>query len=312
MMSKLGIDCGFGDVKVVTESGRQFKFPTSVSRIRSSIDIGASDTSDVFEYNGDKFRVGRIGVEGSIPTRSKSFLLNYSPLFVARAIKDSGEKVNEISVGLALNHYTCNGGHFRRELEEKLSEFTINDELFKQRVNIVPQAVGILGDFCLTERGMLKEGAEVDGLVLDIGYNTIDVVCFEKGRAISTGFGCLEGEGVCCVIEPLADHVQANHGVSISAQEAQKIFATKSATFFGNTHDYAEAIDQMVGKYVSEMFCKIEGKWANAVAKAQRVIIAGGGSYLVKDILPGMYRGTAHIPDTAEFSNARGFLKAIA
>ena len=308
---KLGIDIGFGDVKVVPVDGDSFKFSTSIAPYVAGVDLGNDARIKTYKYNGEEFIVGDETASGNLGTRSKGFLQNYSALLIAKAIDLYGSDVDEISIGLALNHYASNNGQFRKELKRSLSAFYVNEKHYELTVHVYPQAVGILADFRIDENGEVRDETEIDGLVLDIGFNTVDVVTFKNGQAVSHDSGCFEGGGICNIITPLAQLVSTNHDLDIQEQEAKKIFLEREICFFGKSKDYGLEIDRLTKRYVKELFVKIDGKWSGSVARAGKVIIAGGGSYYIKDLLPENLTEICFIPELAEFSNARGFLKVI-
>lgn len=52
----------------------------------------------------------------------------------------------------------------------------MNGEAREFYVNVYPQAYGALADYRFDECGNAASGTAVSGLVLDIGFNTVDVL----------------------------------------------------------------------------------------------------------------------------------------
>jgi len=75
--------------------------------------------------------------------------------------------------------------------------------------------------------------------------------------------------------------------------------------------DLSGIIEDIVSEYVEWLLQEVQGRWDGFLKRADRLIIAGGGAYYVKEFLPERYRGFVFIPESPEYSNARGFYKFL-
>ena len=75
--------------------------------------------------------------------------------------------------------------------------------------------------------------------------------------------------------------------------------------------DLSVLLRSALKNYTSWLRQEIQSRWDGFLKGADRMIVAGGGSYYLeglKDLYP---EGFVHIPEKGEFSNARGFFKFL-
>ncbi len=301
-----GADIGFGDFKGVTSGGDVIKFPTAVAYARKSIaDIG--ETLETYTYMGREYLVGQGAIFNAFSTRSLDFLLKYAPLLLFKAFKDFKE-ISHIAVGLPVGFYTAEN---RETLSNVLRSCEINGDKRYFNIEVFPQGVGILIDYRYDHNNQEIAGTDTDGLILDLGHFTVDVVLFEKGVAIRDGSGMLEGEGVSKVCDELAEHIQAETKVRLNEQETKKVFLEGKLRIYGKERDFSTVIRDIVERYVEEVLQTLSSRWERRIQRANKLIIAGGGAYYLRQYLPKRYNDIIHIPDNPEFANARGFLKGL-
>jgi len=73
----------------------------------------------------------------------------------------------------------------------------------------------------------------------------------------------------------------------------------------------SEIIRKVVEDYADWLMSVVTSRWEDRVQRADRLILAGGGAYYLKPYIPAKYRKVLFVPDEPEFSNARGFFKAL-
>ncbi|GER92289.1 hypothetical protein A45J_0004 [hot springs metagenome] len=178
-------------------------------------------------------------------------------------------------------------------------------------IEVFPQGVGILIDYCYDYSGHETKDTDTDGLILDLGHFTIDIVPFEKGVAVRDGSGMLEGEGISKVCDELADYIQVETKVRLNEQETKDVFLKGSLPIYGKEKDLSTVIRDIVEKYVEEMLQTISSRWERRIQRANKLIIAGGGAYYLQQYIPKRYADLIYIPDEPEFANARGFFKGL-
>ncbi len=303
-----GADIGFGDFKGIINDteGIKIKFPTAVAYARKSItDIG--EASETYTYLGREYLVGQEAIFNAFSTRSLEFLLKYAPLLLYKAFKDI-EGITHIAIGLPVGFYTAEN---REAFSKALRSFEVNGDKKRFHVEVFPQGVGILIDYRYDHNGQEIKDTDTDGVIVDLGHFTIDVVPFERGVAVRDGSGMLEGEGISKACDELAAHIQAETKVRLNEQETRDVFLKGKLPIYGKERDFSTVIRNIVEGYIEEVLHAISSRWERRIQRANKLIIAGGGAYYLKEYIPLRYKDLIHIPDDPEFANARGFLKGL-
>jgi plasmid segregation protein ParM len=303
----LGIDVGFGDVKVVWIEEGNFKYlkvPTAVKYAPESSDF-AQDAS-LYTFNSRDYIVGESAVYGAFSTRSFDFLKRYTGLFVNHVLKTLGFNENTIGVGLPLTWYSL-----KDEFLKELCQTVVDGQKLDINPTLFPQAVGILLDYRLDITGQTKNDTGKNGIIMDIGFNTVDVLCFENGTAVRSDSSTLDKFGISKIINELTDSIQRKYTVSLSEQEGKEVFRNGYITIYGHKQDISEQIRNITEKYFDELMHKIHSGWESRLQRADVLILAGGGAICLKDYLPSNYSKLIHMPEQPEFSNARGYLKGL-
>lgn len=302
-----GIDVGFGDVKVVyMESGelKYFKMPTAIK-------YAGNSSSGITEegircFQGREYLVGEQARFGAFSTRSYDFLRRYTGLFVYHALKSLGLETQDVGVGLPLNWFSK-----KEEFLKELTQTVVDGEKLEIQPKLFPQAVGILMDYRMDIDGKTKEDTTKDGIVLDIGYNTVDVVCFERGAAVRSDAGTLEKYGISRIILELADIIYSEFSFQLSEQEAKDVFLEGKLRLYGDIKDLSEIIRSITEKYFNELLHTIESRWDSRLKRAEVMLLGGGGAVILNGYMPSALSKIISVPKYPEYSNARGYMKGL-
>ena len=120
----------------------------------------------------------------------------YSPLFVFKAVKKihrkTGELVTDIAMGLPLSHYTDAN---LKELVPLLQRIEVGREVLELNARFYPQGLGVLADYRLSQAGDVNARTDHDMIILDIGFNTVDIIVVERGRIVKGESDTLERLG---------------------------------------------------------------------------------------------------------------------
>ena len=100
---------------------------------------------------------------------------------------------------------------------DRLSEITVNGETIHLNVDVIPQGVGVLFDYRVDFAGNEIEKTDIDMMVLDVGFNTVDVLPVEDGIAVKNDSGMLEKWGVSRITSELADEIQGEYGLQLAS-----------------------------------------------------------------------------------------------
>lgn len=327
----MGIDIGFGDVKAaINYNGKKIKikFPTAISRHQRTEIKGLENTQDIFVYKNARYILGDDAVfsPNIISTRNIEFLKDFTPLLVFKVILELSKIIGidperiikspkKLCLGLPLEYYFDEKNNIIESVKNYIVTYLSNS---KQKdysitfgyVDVRAQGQGVLNDYMI-EKGYLKK-IETNILVIDIGFNTIDVISIENGKTSGMGSYMLEGKGVCQITKDLGIEVKQKTGVSHSEQLLKDVLRTKVLKFQNETQYLDGIIDQVVGEYTDYIFREIKTKSGNTINNAERLIFAGGGVYYIQEHLKNKFKKDfVFIPEDPEFSNSRGYLKKL-
>lgn len=312
---KLGIDIGFGDVKVIIEPNgdgqKQFKFPTAIKSASMSNNEFLNEMAKNEEYlfEGRKYLVGSRASHQAFSTRSLEFMKRYSPVFTYVAIKkaeaETGQSVSEIGLGLPLSFYSEQN---RTELVNRVKVINVNNDIVTLKPTVFVQGYGVLIDYL----GSIDE-AKAEGIrnmmVIDVGFNTVDIINVEEGKVTREGSDTLENNGVSKITSKIIQALRGTH--NLSQPEAVELIMKGTLSVYAEDEDHSELIRQVTEEYIDWLFNEIETNYTEIVKRAEKIIIAGGGAYLLQHYLPPKYARMIFIPQNPEFANARGFLRLL-
>ncbi len=331
----LGIDVGFGDVKAVAEdlskklgSGQRFaKFPTSYARIEGEKNLGLG-TDRTYRYNGNIYKLGKEAVRSSHSRAIQDVdtLIKFSPLLVFRALEELAVRYGKnkfddllkapkhISVGLPLEHFREHKEILRKTLQTfQVSGYHVN---FNSKVDVRAQGQGVQTDFLCNVNGAMDQFLKATIAILDIGYNTVDVFCIDEGRPSSEHSFMLSKAGLCMLVKRLTStqtwvDLKLTGSNEVDAKEALK---KGDITIQGKQYDLRNDIDRLSEEYAEDMFNAVNEEAERFLKRANKLIIAGGGSKFVQAYFERKYAEYPeflHFMDSREYSNAKGYLSFI-
>jgi len=312
----LGLDIGYGDVKAVYRHEgvlEMLKFPTAIAYAERGVgELSAFAEDEEYEYRGKKYLIGKEALFGAFSTRSFEFMKRYAPLFVFKAVKEIHGKttapITDIAMGLPLSYYTDAN---MKELISLLGRIEIGHAVLELNVKFYPQGLGVLADYRLSQAGGVNQQTDQDMLIIDIGFNTVDVIAVERGRIIKGESDTLERHGISKISLTIAKEIKSRMQLDLSEQESKDVLHHGKIRVYGAERDLSELVRESAEKYMDWLMQEVRSKWAARIQRAERVIIAGGGAYYLQGHIPEEYRPIIYVPDRPEYANASGFLKAL-
>ncbi|MHB1680693.1 MAG: ParM/StbA family protein [bacterium] len=291
----LSTDIGYSYTKYAYD-GVLSKFPSIVSKAGSADCIGELKS---YEYGGNRYNIGENAFGNpNISTRTDDFLIKYSPLLLSHIFNKEDIRPDLICVSLSISEY--------KEKEEKLkdavSKFIVNNEIYNQEVMVFPQGMGI----------WVSCGKPDNAVIIDIGYNTVDIFAVKDGapsRDYSKGF---PGVGTCILANNISQYIGSKfNGMFIPELEANKYLQDKKLKILRREYDLSEFIEDKKEDYSNTIINAIltTPEIKNIIDKTDNFIIAGGGAYYIRDDIKTKYKIT--IPDNPEYANVIGFLQAV-
>lgn len=309
MKKILGIDIGFGDIKVIygTSDGsiiKQFKFPSAIGVTKKNEHV--SDNR-IYDYKEHSYYIGKnashVSSDNRINISDYKNLEYYAPLFIYHAFQQIDETPDVVVAGLSKAQIN-NSGYFK----EALQSFTINNtEFLFNEVYILPQGAGAKltidkygSHFPVVQDEFLGTTTYVG---CDIGFNTLDMFMVTKGKTSPALFEGIEKEGVMKIATLVAKKIKELHGRTIGLLESKQVIDSGVYKLRGQNHDFKKFVEGVKKEYLKELLLLIEAKYGKILDQCDFISVSGGGSAMFKSTDDGFIR----IPQNDhEYYNAIG------
>ncbi|BAI80199.1 conserved hypothetical protein [Deferribacter desulfuricans SSM1] len=260
MRKVISIDIGFGSTKVAFNEGsglRLEKFPTAIAPIPSSNHFNDNfyQEDKHFYFEGQLYTVGDAAKADAIVTTSYEFLHKYSPLILYYIIeKFNIDYSNAVfALGLPLSYYTNDKIN---EMSNRLKSFTVNDVEISIDVKILVQGVGCLFDYLSTNQSNVK-----NGIVVDIGYNTIEFIVIQNGKVKKADSRGLVKKGMNMLIVKLQQEIQSKYALELTEHEAVSALEDESINLYGNKIPLKEDIIKLKKWYTDTVIQNLIGMY---------------------------------------------------
>jgi len=277
---KLGLDVGYSSTKVKYD-GKLYKFPSAISFATDlGIDYGEDD---VVKYKDETYYVGdaAVGLE-TFTTTDFGFKQQFDPVIIYHVLKKLNLVDNAINNGiqLFLTLALADWKHKDTYLEV-LSSFEVdNHQMEFKDITLLPQGAGAYMQF-VGKNGVHPGSAAI----IDIGFNTINFLVYENGqpkKAHSKGYS---GHGVSSILRPFATYLESTFNMPFGEAEALKIFTNGKFMFNGTEQSQvAEKVMDLKAQFVKKLFSSVLTGEKKILATSEKVILTGGGCYLLEGI----------------------------
>ncbi len=288
----LGIDIGFGQVKVVAQEVA-LKFPSQISQFWE----GEVSDVPVVLHNGMQYVVGEEAMvfRHKLSLSTVELLIKYSPVLLKRALMDVGNNEEYLVVSGIPPRFRHMGEEFSNALQSV-------DGV--RRVVIVPQGAGILED--VKDYMRLQGGA----LILDIGFNTVDFLSVRiKGSDfVKERGGTIEGLGVKSAVEIFRGLLPADAGFLRNEPYVFLVpfFAKGRLTLAGREFFLQEEKAKASKLWTEEIYLRLQEEIGELIKSKPVFVVAGGGAYFLDRSI---FERDIYVPVNPDFSNARGYYK---
>jgi len=301
MKEEIAIDLGYSSSKVAYLN-KIAKFPTAIN---FATDVGGSyGEENIYEFEGDKYHVGKEAADGeAFATTEFKFLYKFAPLLIFHILskfeKADLAKPIVVKTGLAIVDWAK-----KDDFIERISNIEVNGQHIEIIPVLIPQGAGCAIDWVTNN----NDGEYPDKLVvIDVGYNTVNLLGFTDGKPQKKDMKSYPGHGVSSIIKPFTSFMENKYSVTFSEQEAIGVFIKGKFKYNGELQEeVTEKITELKGQFVKKMFQSVLVNDRKLLAMADVVLISGGGAYLLQDIpLPPNIEWS---DAPYEFANARGYL----
>ena len=329
----LGMDVGFGDVKVTVRGAdsrfpeERFKFPSVVAFDKSSIE--PNEKKNRFAFKGHVYLLGQDAVHENNCIEYDCFdsLLNNYPLFIYKAMHEAAKLYDmetvdfiglekSICLGVPLGFFVDYKDRLQKIMESFEGEKTRFD--LKGRVNVKVQGQGVLLDFIRKSEPKFRRwyGRRRTVTILDIGYNLINVLCVEGGRPNGRLSKMLVGKGVRILAETVRSYLKDKYNCrELTDHYVKEVLEKKTIVYDGNIIDLSDYIEEQTRDYAKIVSSQLENNIGAFRRRSEKIIIAGGGAYYLEPELKKKFGGGniedyVYCPECPEFSNSRGYCEA--
>lgn len=314
-MRSLGLDIGYGDVKVVIGDGNQithiFKYSSAIARAQKVSSIRDPRIVEVTLPSGELDQV-YVGPDAlSLPSnmivdiRDYQMLEAYAPAFIAKALETAEVSADEIDVmvcGLSVAQLGMSG-YFK----ERIKQFTVSGKEYKfNNIFLLPQGAGsklafdMFGDHYPQPR---TTNMVMSYVGCDIGFNTLDMFYVTDGKTSPNLFEGVENAGVVKIAQNLQSVIKEQYSKDITLREAKEILDSGFYKLRGQRFDMQEVITKVCDDYTKEILTLIEDRYGNIIDKCDFVCLLGGGASILKTTDPFF----KVVKNKSEFYNAIGF-----
>jgi plasmid segregation protein ParM len=329
MSQKIGVDVGFGNTK-----GRSIKrrldFSSLVGEftpVRFSTgmeDLADPTTSLAIEYQGERYYVGQAALKQSTPqntieqtrTVTKEGLIL---LLTAIMLLAEDNSPIDLVVGLPVNHYVeykqqyidlVKGSHHVRMLK---SDGSVKTEriLTIQNVKVLPQPFGAIFDLILGDDGKLIDAKLANGklAVIDIGYNTTDLVRADALEFINNRSTSFSGFGMFSAYRQLSDIIYHEHKIEILPEKLEPIVQKGVLNIYGKVVPIAAYKQQAFKTAANNILSKVKTIWVDSY-ELDRIALAGGGSANLGELIAASFpKEQIAVHEFPMYANVNGYYK---
>ena len=323
----VGLDIGYGVVKVVTNDGA-FAFPSVMGHAR---EIKFQQETIQQKYPGDQITddegewfVGDLALAQLPPgellrlrgrtanekTMGNTFRQRLAKVAIGKLVQGVwGRDVVHlrISTGLPVDHMRD-----AAELKEALlGQHLIQTDSCEVIANVtevivMPQPYGSAYSQMLTPTGEINVyHTYMRTGVVDVGTYTVDIILDDDGDFVDAESGSVES-GVYTAQERIAAMLERDYREKMPHRIVEQVLRTGIFTASGKPVDYSHEVEEALAPLRSATLNLLSEKWQRGTT-VDVIYLSGGGAELVYEQVVEAYPQTKLVPD-AQMANARGYL----
>lgn len=302
-MKAVGLDVGFGYVKVVSEEGMRV-IPSVVGSWEPAIQLtGFGDHHNgTVTVAGQRYLVGERALRHSAfhyQTQARGWIesVAYKALVCeALACVGPSEPLTVVT-GLPVRH-----------LDDRTALIKVLRQAHRgiQSAEILPQPLGTFMDLFLSEPGDVVRpdlAEQVLGLI-DIGFYTSDFLTVDRMQIQSARMQGVD-LGLSLVCERVARDLEEQFRLSLKLHQVDEVIRTRRVRVYGEVKDVSELVEARLKELAQMVRSQCERLWQ--LPALDGVLLTGGGAALLASELASM--GPLTCVREPQGANARGFFK---
>jgi len=276
-MASIGLDIGYGNVKIVSESHRHI-YPSLVAPYDDSFHdiMPMQNNPAVVLYKGAKYVVGHDAARihsATPPSLFRDWIVTDTyKILLLSAFRRLGTDSVSMVTGLPISYYKKDKSRLAVVIEDVARQERIRIE----RLKVYPQPLLAYFDYILDGSGREAEGTATDEdvLVLDIGYFTMDWIVI-RGSFIDPSLTGSEEMGFSKIVQMVQKAVFEKYDVKLDSAQVQHVIRRGRLTVKGIQHDLKNDIDR-VREIVIRSIVNIVR--SSVPIDTLKVLLAGGGA----------------------------------
>jgi len=319
----IGVDIGYGNVKVVSANGsgvldgKVFKSVVGVDCETGAIAEGFHSEVAKVDVDGTKYLIGDSALKhsprllnvrdrGWIKTPSYKALLKHALSMAIQGKDVSGD--NHIVTGLPVNYLRTDKENLEKVFIEVLKSLGV-----KATVGVIYQPMGTFFSAVLNENGGVEDKAMLNGRVgvFDIGFYTADLITIDRREVVETMSLSVES-GISTALDAISKDIESleEYGYLKTTPHAiENAVKRGKIKVFGEHKSITAIADRRLQELVAEMAAKAQTVWNNG-ADLDSVILTGGGALMLSKYWT-LYKH-ARVSKSAPLANAIGYCKYAA
>ncbi|WP_415912627.1 plasmid segregation protein ParM domain-containing protein [Neptuniibacter sp. QD37_11] len=325
-MIPVGVDDGYGEIKIVLPDGSTFRQPT---RVKAGIEeqvVVNDQHKDMFSYNdgdGNAYTAGNISDADS--TAFDAFPLSaQNRVAVANALIAAGVTSNEnlfICTGLPYKKYYRAGKPNKDLIKEKQANLMKNDitsidGFSMPRIanhQVVSEGLAAWFDYIIDQNGSGEyfiNDAKLNERIayIDVGGRTTDIVVVRE--YIVDKRSHTEDLGMLDIHDEIKEVIEEELGTELDFEQIQQIMKTGKVRIWGQEQDVSPAVAQCLKSFATRLQSLVL-KQLKKSANIDKVVFIGGTSAVIAPYVEGWFPSQEIHKDPA-FANAWGMFKYVA
>lgn len=306
-MKIIGLDTGFGDVKVVAgdefKINQVFKFPSVVGVVEKNEMV---NDDRLISYDNKFFYVGDDALclpsDSIIDITDYSKLEYFSPILIYKAFSILEFSPDILVLGLSIAQIK-NSGYYKDKVQAYLTSLGVQCKVF-----VLPQ--GAIAKLAVDKYGTnfpeqaIHFNKSASYILADIGFNTLDVCHVINGQTSTNLVVGLENKGAIVMANSLIEKIKEVYQIELNISEVKEVLVT--GTFKRRNKVYAcdNLLEQVRNEYSEMLIEVIEERFGKVLDKVDALIMVGGGSTFFKTDPSGFMQMPKVKP---EFYNAIGY-----
>lgn len=295
----LSIECGFGYTKVaimengiITHRAKEMDSVVELTTVDFNSDLKIVNDS-IYDYEGKKYLVGGTALQAVSENAKVLDVIDYDTfkyvtpiLFKKYTTKLKGD-FNKVVLSISYAYYE-KAGEYKKFVADKTG-YPI------ENIFVIPQSAAgkrALDNVGLDINNPSKKTKLVNYLIVDGGYNTLDISLVLDGKLLPVNIKGYAGEGVIKIANKLIPHIKSLSNEDVSFSKARQIIETRKYVLRGKSYEVSEFIDKAINDYIIGLGKFLEDNYKLQMNNIENIVIFGGLAELVrskKDVFDTMY-----------------------